>query len=58
MVSGRQVRSVELVCLGLSMETHHRTLGANDFAELTLDAGDLDKAAIGLAGCELSVTAD
>jgi len=56
-IRGVQLHRGELMCLGLGMESHHRTFGPNDFVALTLDARDLTRAAIELAGCELTMTA-
>jgi AraC-like DNA-binding protein len=55
-VRGTQMRPGELMCLGLGMQSHHRTSGPNDFVALTLDAIDLARAAIDLMGNELTVT--
>lgn len=55
-IRGVQMHRGELMCLGLGMESHHRTFGPNDFVALTLDASDLTRAAIELAGCELTMT--
>jgi AraC-like DNA-binding protein len=56
-IRGVQMHRGELMCLGLGMESHHRTFGPDDFVALTLDASDLTRAAIDLAGCELTVRA-
>ena len=56
-VRGAQMRQGEFMCLGLGMQSHHRTFGPNDFAALTLDATNLASAAMELTGCELAVTA-
>jgi AraC-like DNA-binding protein len=54
-VRGAQMRQGEFMSLGLGMQSHHRTFGRNDFAALTLDAADLTRAAMDLAGRELAV---
>ena len=51
------MRPGEFMCLGLGMQSHHRTFGRNDFAALTLDASDLSRAAMDLTGRDLAVTA-
>jgi AraC-like DNA-binding protein len=55
-VRGVQMRPGELLCLGLGMQSHHRTSGPNTFAMLTLDASDLAVAAQDLTGRDLAVT--
>ena len=55
-VRGAQMRPGELMCLGLGMQSHHRTSGPNDFIAVTLDAADLARAALDLTGHELTVT--
>jgi AraC-like DNA-binding protein len=56
-IRGAQMRQGEFMCLGLGMQSHHRTFGRNDFAMLTLDASDLSRAAMDLTGRDLAVTA-
>lgn len=56
-VRGEQMRRGDWMCLGLDMQSYHRTSGPNDFAVLTLDAGDLARAAVEQTGRELTVTA-
>ena len=54
-IRGAQMRPGEFMCLGLGMQSHHRTFGRNDFATLTLDASDLSRAAMGfLTGRDLA----
>jgi AraC-like DNA-binding protein len=55
-VRGLQMRHGQWLYLGSGMQSHHRTFGPNDFVALTLDASDLTRAAIELAGCEPTVT--
>ena len=55
-VRGLQMRRGDWMYLGPGMQSNHRTFGPNDFVALTLDASDLTRAAIGLTGCELTVT--
>jgi AraC-like DNA-binding protein len=56
-VRGTQMRLSEFMCLGLGMQSHHRTFGRNDFAALTLDAANLTRAAMDLTGREVAVAA-
>ena len=56
-VRGAQMQQGEFMCLGLGMQSHHRTFGPNDFTALTLDASDLSRAATDLTGRDLAVTA-
>jgi AraC-like DNA-binding protein len=56
-VRGAQMQRGEFMCLGLGMQSHHRTFGRNDFAALTLDVRDLARATMDLTGRELTVTA-
>jgi AraC-like DNA-binding protein len=55
-VRGAQMRPGELMCLGLGMQSHHRTSGPNEFVSLTLDQTELDRAAIDLTGNRLAIT--
>jgi AraC-like DNA-binding protein len=55
-VRGAQMQQGEFMCLGLAMQSHHRTFGPNDFAALTLDATNFTRAAMDLTGRELAVT--
>jgi AraC-like DNA-binding protein len=55
-VRGAQMQQGEFMCLGLGMQSHHRTFGHNEFAALTLDATSLTAAAMDLTGRELAVT--
>ena len=45
------------MCLGPGMQSHHRSPGPVDFVTPTLDANDLNQAAIDLTGKELTVAA-
>lgn len=56
-VRGVQIRQGELMCVGLGMQSHHRTFGGNDFVVLSLDITDLARAAADLTGRELIVKA-
>jgi AraC-like DNA-binding protein len=53
-VRGLQMQQGQWMCLGSGMQSNHRTFGPNDFVAITLDAGDLTRAAIALTGCELA----
>ncbi|HXA21557.1 MAG TPA: helix-turn-helix domain-containing protein [Acetobacteraceae bacterium] len=55
-VRGLQMRRGDWMYLGPGMQSNHRTFGRNDFVALTLDAGDLTRAAIALTGCALTAT--
>jgi len=55
-VRGIQMRQGDWLSLGAGMESHHRTVGPNDFVTLTLNASDLARAAIDVIGRELTVT--
>ncbi len=54
-VRGVQMRRGDWMCLGPGMQSHHRSAGPIDFVTLTLDANDLNQAAIDLTGGELTV---
>ena len=54
-VRGVQMRRGDWMCLGPGMQSHHRSSGPIDFVTLTLDASDLNQAAINLTGRELTV---
>jgi AraC-like DNA-binding protein len=54
-VRGVQMRPGDWMCLGPGMQSHHRSSGPIDFVTLTLDASDLNQAAIDLTGRELTV---
>jgi AraC-like DNA-binding protein len=54
-VRGVQMRRGDWMCLGPGMQSHHRSSGPIDFVTLTLDANDLNQAAIDLTGQELTV---
>jgi AraC-like DNA-binding protein len=54
-VRGVQMRRGDWMCLGPGMQSHHRSSGPIDFVTLTLDASDLNQAAIDLTGRELTV---
>jgi AraC-like DNA-binding protein len=56
-VRGVQMRRGDWMSLGRGMQSHHRSSGPIDFVTLTLDANDLNRAAIDLTGTELTVTA-
>jgi AraC-like DNA-binding protein len=56
-VRGRQMRQGEWLCLGLGMQSQHRTSGPVDFVALTLDADDLARAATEISGTSLAITA-
>jgi AraC-like DNA-binding protein len=56
-VRGVQIRHGEWMCLGLGMQSHHRTAGPVEYVSLTLDPTDLAAAAIELTGIPVTVTA-
>jgi AraC-like DNA-binding protein len=56
-VRGRQMRQGDWLCLGLGMQSYHRTSGPVDFVALTLDAGDLARASIEISGTQVPITA-
>lgn len=56
-VRGTQMERGDWMCLGEGMQSHHRTSGPVDCVVLTLDAGDLARAAFALTGRDLIVTA-
>jgi AraC-like DNA-binding protein len=56
-VRGVQISPGEVLSLGPGMQSHHRTSGPNEFVSLTLDATELNRAAIELAGRDLTPAA-
>lgn len=56
-VRGAQIQPGELMCLGLGMQSYHRTFGPNEFATITLDAGNFAHKARDLTGREVAVDA-
>jgi len=52
-VRGVQIQPGELLCLGVGLQSYHRTFGPNEFATLTLDVTAFTQAAHDLAGDDL-----